>query len=879
MKEDVWIPTLCESQCADAPCLLRVHRIDGVAIGLKPDTTIPGYERLTKNQGRLCVKAYGALQKLYNPHRIKSPMKRTNPEKGVGIDPKWVKISWEEALDTIAERLKEVRTNDARKLAEGGGIGGMRQAGWRRFFQAFGPTQELYGGRSTRCDQNEHAFGNRIHGAFQCEPDADYCNYLILFGSNTSASGGTSEGVLFADARDRGIKMVAIDPVLSVTAAKADEWLPIRPCTDLAFMLSMIHVILHELNVYDTQFLKELTNSPYLVNPEGYFARNEQTEKPMVWDPVDNKAKTYDDSTIKDLALEGSYTVWGVECKPALQVLKEHVTGYTPEWAAEITDIGAATIRRITKEFVDNARMGSTIVINGVTLPYRPAATKLGRGLTGVMRGYHTVLANHVLAALIGSIELPGGHMGGSTFAKGRRKDDIFWQLYGLNAGIVPGKDGMREVLKYPFIWPPVSYGAIETLCPFSDYYPHAQPPYKDPGEWHFQMDHLNWRNLVDPPKGLPVPPPPEVWIRYRTNPILAIGEPSIIIRAMKKIPFIVSISYVMDEVTDFADIVLPEEVEFERYMPYFNIRSALHKKYFMLAMAQPVVHPVNTRNVNDILIELADRIGFLDEYNEALNEGLDLINPYKLEAGKKYNWEDLVDRVCKSYTNGKYDLQWFKKHGALVRPASVDEQYDVHFGMKEQKLRYPIPYMEQVKVGGEELARDLASVGIDWWSTEEYTALPTYFPSKLEEIPPEYDFYVTTCRSIMFSYGANVGLPWINELGELLPDQTHIVMNKGAAEARGIKEGDTIWLESPVNKVKGKVTLREGIRPDTLLIAGQFGQWGMPIARDTGRPTQTMLLPIDPKWTDPVIGTQQGFSIKAKVYKMKKNKKVRSNA
>jgi phenylacetyl-CoA:acceptor oxidoreductase len=872
-EEDTWVSTLCESQCADAPCLLKVRRVNGVAMSIEPNTEIEDFEKLTKNQGRLCPKPYGILQKLYNPYRIKGPLKRTNPQKGRGIDPKWVDISWNEALTIIVEKLKKIRAEDTKKLAEGGGIGGMRQACWSIFFHAFGPTQLLYGGRSTRCDQNEHAFGNRIHGGFQCEPDIDYCNYLLLFGSNTSTSGGTVENVLFASARERGMKIIAIDPVLSVTAAKSDEWLPIRPCTDLALMLAMIHTLIHELGVYDKEFLKEMTNSPYLVQPNGYFMRDRVTEKVLIWDPVDQTAKAYDDATIKDLALEGCYGIEGIQCKTAFQALKEHVAHYTAEWAASITDIPAETIRRISKEFVENARIGSTIEIQGVKLPFRPVATKLGRGVMGVMRSYQTVLANHILAALVGSIEIPGGHMGGTTFQKGKYKDGILWKLYQLDAGVIPGKDGMREVNHYPFVWPPISYGAIETLCPMSDYAP-AKPPYTDPSEFHFQMDHLNWRNLVDPPKGLPVPPPPEMWIRYRTNPLLGLGESEIILDAIKKIPFIVSISYVMDEVTEFADIVLPEQIEFERYMPYFNIRNACHKKYFMLALGQPVVTPVNTMNINDMLIELADRIGMLDEFNELVNQKMSLKDTNKLEPGKKYTWMEITDRLCKSYTNNAYDLEWFKKNGALVRPVDVEEQYDIHLAMKAQKLRYPIPYMEEVKKVGEELTQNLAKVGIDWWPTNEYTALPTYFPSKLDEVPSEYDFYVTTCRAIMFSYGSNMGLPWMNEIAKHVTGVEDILMNADAAEVRGIKEGDEIWVESPVGKVKRKVKLCQGIRPDTLLITGQFGQWAMPIAKDTGRVTLSTLVPIDYSWTDPVIGVQQGLVVKAKVYKAQEGRR-----
>lgn len=868
-REDIWIPTLCESQCADAPCLLKVHRVNGVAVGVEPNTDLDDYEHQVKNQGRLCPKSYGVIQKIYNPHRIMGPLKRTNPEKGRGIDPGWVPISWDEALHMIAERLRKIRAEDPRRLAEGGGIGGMRQAVWRPFFQAYGPAQSLIGGRSTRCDQNEHAFANRIHGGFQCEPDVEHCKYLILFGSNTSASGGTPEGVLMSDARDRGMRTVVVDPVLSVTAAKADEWIPIRPCTDLAFMLAMLYTIIHELGRYDEDFLKEMTNAPYLVGPDGYFTRDRQTGKVLVWDPVDQKAKSYDDETMKDLALLGTFQVEGQVCKPAFQALKNHVAHYTPEWAAAITDVPAETIRRISREWVEVASIGSTIELDGRMFPYRPVAAKLGRGVMGVMRSYPVVLANHILATLVGSIEVPGGHMGGGTFAKGKRQGHLLWKQYGLDSGIIPGKNGMRDVHNYPFIWPPISYGAIETLCPMSDYY-HATPPFDDPGEFHFQLDHLNWRNLADPPKNLPLPPPPEMWIRYRTNPLLALGEPSHIIKVLKQIPFIVSISYVMDEVTDYADIVLPEEIEFERYMPYFNIRNACHKKYFMLALAQPVVKVGNTMNINDILVELADRAGFLEEMNAVLNKKLGFTDQYRLEEDKKYTWEEISDRMCRYYTNGLHDLGWFMKHGALTRPARAVEQYDIHLSMKEQKLRYPIPYMEQVKQTGKELAKNLAEKGIDWWPTDEYTAFPTYFPSKLEDLPAEYDFYVTTCRPIMFSYGSNLGLPWMNELAaEQLPDQVQIVMNTASAEARGIKDGDTVRLESPVGELEGKVTLRQGIRPDTLLIAGQFGQWTMPVARDTARVTLSTLIPIDPGWTDPVIGVQQGFSTKVKVTKV----------
>ena len=124
---------------------------------------------------------------------------------------------------------------------------------------------------------------------------------------------------------------------------------------------------------------------------------------------------------------------------------------------------------------------------------------------------------------------------------------------------------------------------------------------------------------------------------------------------------------------------------------------------------------------------------------------------------------------------------------------------------------------------------------GIDWWPTDEYTALPVYFPPILEEAPPEYDFYVVNCRVAPTSWGANVGLPWVNEISAQLKGVGDVLMNAKTAKKRGIEDGDEIWIESPTGKIKQKVKLCQGIRPDCLLISGQFGQWAMPVAKETG--------------------------------------------
>ncbi len=348
--EDSWVPTFCYC-CVEAPCLIKVHTVNGVAIDLEPNVEGEGFIKQAKNQGRICPKPYGLLQKLYNPYRFKAPLKRTNPEKGIGINPKWVEVSWDEALALVAEKLGEIRMNDPRRLLIDGSrhqyytLEGTAEA----FYKAFGPVSKTMGVVSNHCDACEHSFGNIIHGAFACEPDLDYCNYLLLLGSNYAASGGAPENVQFANAQARGMKIVAVDPVLTVTAAKADEWLPIKPGTDMAFMLALINVIINEIGVYDVEFLKNMTNAPYLVGPDGCFVRHRTTNKVVIWDVVEGKEKEHDDASIKDFALEGIYIVDGVESRPAFQMLKEHVREYTPEWASSVTHIAPNTIRSLAK--------------------------------------------------------------------------------------------------------------------------------------------------------------------------------------------------------------------------------------------------------------------------------------------------------------------------------------------------------------------------------------------------------------------------------------------------------------------------------------------------------------------------------------------------
>src|SRR5581483_3759316 len=129
---------------------------------------------------------------------------------------------------------------------------------------------------------------------------------------------------------------------------------------------------------------------------------------------------------VESYALEGAFTVAGVEvgpdeeqwthaaatARPSFALLREHVKPYTPEWAAAISDVPAATIREVTREYLEAARVGATIEVDGVTLPLRPVAIVLGKSINNGWGGFECCWARTLLAALVGALEVPGGIMG-----------------------------------------------------------------------------------------------------------------------------------------------------------------------------------------------------------------------------------------------------------------------------------------------------------------------------------------------------------------------------------------------------------------------------------------------------------------------------------
>jgi len=207
-------------------------------------------------------------------------------------------------------------------------------------------------------------------GLWHSNEETDFVNSktVIAWGSNMT-NAEPHEWHFLADALEKGTKLIVIDPVFTILASKAHEYISIRPGSDPALTLSMMQVIISE-NLHNVPFLLAHTVAPCLVRDDtGKFLRLseigiEPTDGPAdaagnptkidpiaVWDPATKAAVAL--GAVETPALEGAYDVKGIKVQTAFDLLKEEVNQYPPEVAAKLTDVPEATIRHLAMVSVD----------------------------------------------------------------------------------------------------------------------------------------------------------------------------------------------------------------------------------------------------------------------------------------------------------------------------------------------------------------------------------------------------------------------------------------------------------------------------------------------------------------------------------------------
>jgi anaerobic selenocysteine-containing dehydrogenase len=349
-KEGEWIPYeeyWSTGVCLQCPsgCGLRIRSVNHWPVKLE------GIKDYPINRGRLCPKGQSGLQVLYDPDRIRHPLKR----KGRRGEGNWEKISWDEAIGLVTQRLKTLRLEGRphHLMVLGGRYRGHMAELMARFVEAFGSPNHL--GNPARGSEGilkGHFFtmGVRDFLAIHWER----VNYVLSFGASLLEASRPSLrnlwGYGFLRRGRPGIrgKIVQIEPRFSITASKADQWIPVQPGTDGALALGIAHWIIKE-KKYDHQF-------------------------------VDRYAFGFEDWKDSDGKIHMGFKTF---------VLKE----YSPKQISSLTGVSEETVIQIAKEFSSHP----------------PSIAITGRGVGMQTNGTYAQMAVDSLNALVGSIDSQGG--------------------------------------------------------------------------------------------------------------------------------------------------------------------------------------------------------------------------------------------------------------------------------------------------------------------------------------------------------------------------------------------------------------------------------------------------------------------------------------
>jgi anaerobic selenocysteine-containing dehydrogenase len=628
---------------------------------------------------------------------------------------------------------------------------------------------------------SEYTIG--LHG--NAHPDFKYTRYLLSWGWNITNAGGNKYCWLtwnqqLNEARERGIKVVVIDPSLRGAGPFADEWLPIKPATDLALALALCNALIAQGTV-DHVYLRNYTNSPFLVKADGTFVRADGKEQ--VWDETTKAVVPFDKAGIVP-ALEGEYDVAGAPARPAFQRFKEHVAQYTAEWAAGICGIAAADIRRVARELGENARIGSTVVLDGVTLPYRPVAI-MAYHMAQQELGFQAFRAMHMVMMLLGAVEAVGG-----------QRIDSTWKVHANYEAL--DKIKIKDP-PYDFVLKDSKFFPINT---------------GNPG--------MVAKVMLDPAK-YEVAKLPEAMILHMTNPLASFTDQSLFMEAYKKYKFIVAIDPWVSRTADyFADVILPAATMEKYEGPIGASDMYIDAQVVRLPIMDPLYE---SRGDMDIYLDLCERMGVLkgkDGFVDRLNTELGLKDPHLLNTNTKPTPRETLDRWAKAQGLAE-GIAYFEKNGVWVKGKVSPKKY---YGFAQTPPFGGIRH----RLYGESLLRyqkEMRAKGVDEIYWRDYTPLPTWRNPTMWSSPAQYDLTLISYKKIEFKQSRASQVP---VLAELAPKQ-RVAIHPDTATARGIKDGDEVTVEShhaltgATRQVKVTAALTQAIRPDVVGLPHHYGE------------------------------------------------------
>jgi anaerobic selenocysteine-containing dehydrogenase len=814
--EETWCPTTCWIGKQDCGMLARI--VDGRIVKFE------GMPEHPYNRGTLCPKGAAQISAIYDPYRVKAPLERTNAKGQTG---EWREVTWDYALEKVAEKMNEARAKGSGYFVWQKGRSKAKGFYDKAFVSASGALKLHHGAYCS--DAGYRALEYTIGRHAVLHPDFKYCNYMINLGWGLTTSGGNKFCWLtwnrhLVEARQRGMKLVTVDPSLKAAGPHTDEWHPIKPGTDMAFLMAIANELI-EKGFIDEEYLKNYTNATFLVNPDGTFYR--VGGKEQVLDIGTSAAMDFDNPAAAP-ELDGELNISGTTVKTAFRVYKDHISQYTPSWAGPITGISANEIKRVANELGEKAMIGSTIELDGVQYPYRPVGM-MAYHVAQQELGFQMLRAATMVFMLLGAIEAVGGQRSDIT----KSEHSNFKKLGEISIGDPP----------------------YNLYLDKSKYYPINS-----------NNSSIVAQVMLDPDTyGLDVMP--EVCLIHMANPLASFPNTNVVKESYEKFKFVAAIDPWMSETADyFADIVLPAAT-IEKYEGPMHPKNQYDHAYLLRL---PPIDPLyKTKGDIDIYLDLCEKADILygsGGYIDYVNGQMGYSDPYKLDLNTKPTVRQIFDNWAKykGFSDDTTDgIDFFEKKGiGEVMDYTPDDLYSPTWDTPYTGRRH--------RLYGEELMGyqdEMKSKGADEAYWQDYTALPTWRSPTMDGSPSDYDLYLISTKLIEYKQSRATFVALLNEVE---PEQS-VTINSATAKAKGIADGDMVEVEShnavtgETAKISAKANLVEYIRPDVIDMKNHFGLWAHPLVKNAG-PTPNELFFTGKGYVG--MTADQTFHVKVKIRK-----------
>jgi anaerobic selenocysteine-containing dehydrogenase len=794
-----WVPTVCQG--CTTWCMKEAYVQDGRVFHVRGNQ----HSKITGKSG--CVRQSMALTELYDPDRVRYPMKRTNPRKGRGEDPGFVRISWEEAMDTFAEKLLELRQKGEpyKYMTTRGRYGATSGVMLSNITRIIGSPNAIT--HSAICAEADKFGPYFMEGNFGYRQyDIKNSRYQLTFGADPIAA---NRQVSFAT-REWGnmldhAKVAIVDPRFSSSAQKADEWLPLKPGTDSALALALAHVILTE-GLWHKPFVGDFFDG------QNRFVSGQTVEMESRVDAPASAAMDGESTdgltaetevveptavpTFNEIYTHGLVQWWNLELKDR-----------TPEWAAEITDLPVEQIVRVARD------LGAAAPNVGIWM---------SRGMHMNTRGAYSSMCGHALAGLLGAAENEGGSMRFSSRPYASLPDGAAYRDDLAKAGIAMEMIDRRGRLEFPALARGRSGGGVISSQPANSIL--EEDPYG------IDVLYSSWNNFAY------AQPHAQEWEE-----------------ALKKVPFQVHSTLNLAEQSMFADIILPASHSmFERWSVVANSGNG----YGVVGIQQPMVKIGDIRQDESeipwLLAEALDRKGFSAPLEYLKNEfvdpetgahptngdelGLIMVkmmtkpfwDPESTVGGTKFNsWAEFLEAGMWTSDHYSFQSRWGK------------------MGTKTGNFEF---YSETLKDALQSHA-DRHSTDIDnvlatcnYEARGELAFIPHYENPFRHGSESEFPMLFVDHKHKLNREGRGCNHYWYTGERDVEPGDLKFgdaaKINPVDADRLGIKTGDTVRLTSVSGSVTCTASVWEGVRPGCVVKAFGMGHWayGRNVSKEFGR-------------------------------------------